>query len=143
MRLTDLGWRWIQARWNALPLTFLSQMASGALAAASLTALCLQPAAHSTVPSVESRAASERSLLGVAASEAPVPLEALLQFQTPRQALLWTPPSTANTRPAAPALPARNVTPRPDPREIPTPSPTIAPNDPQQHGGLDPSVRPG
>ncbi|HZT43171.1 MAG TPA: zf-HC2 domain-containing protein [Chthonomonadaceae bacterium] len=139
MRLTDIGLRWVQARWNALPLAFLSQVAGGALVAASLTALCLQSATHATAPALDARPAAERSLLSTGPSEAPVPLEALLQSQTPRAAWIWTTPSAANIRPSAPTLPARNLAPRPNHRMMPSP----APEDPQQHGGLAPSMLPG
>ncbi|HLV80069.1 MAG TPA: hypothetical protein VKT32_07280 [Chthonomonadaceae bacterium] len=137
--LTRLGLRWMRARWNALPLAFLSQVAGGALAAASLTALCLQSAAHSTAPVLDTRPAAERSLLGSNSSQAPVPLEALLQSQTPRAALIWTPPSTS-LRTGARALPARNAAPRLNDRALPAP---IAPDDPQQHGALFSTVQPG
>ena len=143
MRLTDMGLRWMQARWNALPLTFLYQVAGGALVAASLTALCLQSAAHSTAPAMDTQATAVRSLLGNGPSQAPVPLEALLQSRTLRAAELWTTPSASAPRPSASPSPARNVAPHNRNHGVPSSSPSIAPDGPRQHGGLDPSVLPG
>ncbi|HLK61419.1 MAG TPA: zf-HC2 domain-containing protein [Chthonomonadaceae bacterium] len=88
-----------QGHWNTMPLTFFSQIASGALVAASLTVVCvlsaMHPAASNGMPSPHF---GGRSALHAAYSEPPVPLEMLLEHPSPRAALLWTTPSGSRSR---------------------------------------------
>ena len=91
--------RAIQTRLDAMPLTFFSQIASGALVAASLTVICvfsaLRPAGQ---PNVTAAHPGAHAALTAAYNEPPVPLESLLENPSPRAALLWTTPAESHKR---------------------------------------------
>lgn len=96
------GWmqRWTQARWQALPFTFLTQVAGGGLVAASVTMLCLLSSLHARGP-VEAPPGDSNAAV-ITRNEPPVPLESLLRNPAPRAALLWT----SSARPSARSLDA-------------------------------------
>ncbi len=105
-----------QNRWNAVPLTFFSQIASGALVAASLTVICvfsaLRPAGQVGANNPHPGA---HPALTAAYNEPPVPLESLLENPSPRAALLWTTPAESHSRHAeaeASDAPTSQATPR-------------------------------
>ena len=121
--------RTAQARWNAMPLTFFSQIASGALVAASVTVVCVFSALRPAAPIERSGVDSENTAaLHAAYNEPPVPLETLLEHPSPRAALLWTTPSSTRLRspeptsavfPASPSQSNKPAMPRrPDRRSI-------------------------
>jgi hypothetical protein len=97
---------------RALPLSFLRQLAGGALVAASVTALLLLSALHPAGSSaMKAEDASARGAISATRNEPPVPLESLLRSPSPRAALLWSTPSVRQSGLFAPrrSLPAANV----------------------------------
>jgi anti-sigma factor RsiW len=91
-----LAQRWAQARWEALPFPFLTQVAGGGLVAASVTMLCLLTSLHARGP-VETPPGNS-GMVAVTRNEPPVPLESLLRNPAPRAALLWTSSATPPAR---------------------------------------------
>ena len=95
LSLRQRGFRWmgeLWARWEAIPNLYLTQIAGGTLAAASLTAIFLLTALHP----VEDTARALREVHRISAmrsNEPPVPLASLLDRPSPRAASLWTIPS--------------------------------------------------
>ncbi len=86
------GMRELWARWEAIPNLYLTQIAAGTLAAASLTAVFLLTALHP----IEDTTRSAREIHRISAArsnEPPVPLESLLNRPAPRAAFLWTIPA--------------------------------------------------
>lgn len=92
--LGNLG-RLIQSRWNTLPTGFFTQIAAGALLAASVTAFCLMSALSPSrsVTVNTTHLAPDSAALSLENNAPPVPLETLLEHPSPRAALLWTTPA--------------------------------------------------
>lgn len=134
---------WAQARWNALPFAFFTQIAGGALVAASITALCLLPALHTGVSSDEGKSGLRSGYNTPANSEAPEPLEALLQSQKPRAALLWRTRTLPGARHFAPGLQSGDPASRDPDGLMPDRLPTSTPNAPERHSAAKNSVVPG
>jgi hypothetical protein len=120
--------REIWARWEAVPNLYLTQIAGGTLAAASLTAIFLLTALHP----IENMASATREAHRIAVqhlNEPPVPLESLLDQPSPRAASLWTMPALHRPRAGASTVPASD---RPA-HSSPTPSDSATPD---KHGAL-------
>jgi anti-sigma factor RsiW len=83
-----LSWRPSRGVGRALPLGFLSQIATGACAAATVTALCLTPALHPAA----GHSGRRTPTASIAPALPPVPIESLLQTSSPCAALLWAAP---------------------------------------------------
>ncbi len=118
------------ACWESIPNLYLTQIAGGALCAASLTAVFLLTALHPIEYSAHTGRESRR-VTATHSNEPPVPLESLLNRPSPRAAFLWTVPADPRPRSSAepaspPALPAPSVS---------TPPPADSPKS-QQHGSL-------
>lgn len=81
---------------NSVMNSVVSQMASGAIVAASITASCLMYTLHPTnTYKTPSHSVSRHQSLAVRwLSGPPVPIEALLDTPHPSEALLWTRPAT-------------------------------------------------
>jgi anti-sigma factor RsiW len=130
----------MRARWSGLSFEFLTQLAGGALLAASVTAVCLLSALHPT-ESARSAAPPETSLTATVQNGPPVPLETLLQSASPRAALLWRTPSTVRHRALEPLLPAAGpAAGTPAPVDFSSPrTPGKQPSEPRPHSEMLPS----
>lgn len=112
------------ACWEAIPNIYLTQIAGGTLAAASLTAVFLLTALH-PVEDTARTAGEIRRISATRSNEPPVPLESLLDRPSPRAAFLWTIPS----------LPRPRLRDKTDLHAAPSPAAKTQPPA-QQHGSL-------
>jgi hypothetical protein len=127
--LPDAGWRReVTLRWRRLPFGFLRQIAGGALAAASLTALllfsALRPAGSGLV---KADVAPGHEGIAPTRNDPPVPLESLLRSPSPRAALLWTTPSVRHATFTMPASLLRRPPAR-QKRQVPASDHSALPN---------------
>jgi hypothetical protein len=109
------GLRELWARWEAVPNLYLTQIAGGTLAAASLTAVFLLTALHPIEDTVHA-AGEVRRINAGQVNHLPVPLESLLEQPSPRAAFLWTAPSLMRplrgAKPLLPSIPSAPSTPQ-------------------------------